>query len=298
MIDVGAIGAFGVGEHPQGGLFDRAAGGLHMRHSMGAQVVHLQRLIRLCGQKRRLGQKAGLKRQQIAENTGQRHHNVDTRTSQLSEGDQRRTAETPETVKPGLCADQRKGLPDRSAIGFDVVRAPEDQRNRPRQAIVGLQQKLRLTCPIAAGKLCWHAKGIKGMDVAPGGQDIRIADQIAAGHRGRKAPGQGMQQRGHFAVAPQCFGHICAALALGLGGVQIGVLGGFGQRGSKLVQTFRDQGLFGLQQPQPKPVWRSRQIDRGGLFSNERLEIRALFCVLGEGAPARQTVFQFCQPFI
>ena len=165
---------------------------------MGADIVHLVGFIGLCGDQRRLGQHPHLQRQQIAKNARERHHHVDARAAQHLERDEVRAGEAAKGVEPRLGPHQCQSLRHGRAVRFDIVRPPEHEGHRTRQALVGFQQACRLTRAIAAGEFGGHAERIESMDIAPRGQDIGRADQVAAGHGRGKVPAKRPQQRGNL----------------------------------------------------------------------------------------------------
>ena len=136
-----------------------------------------------CRFQRGFGQKAGLQRQQIAENARQCHHNVNARAAQFGQRNQVRARQAAIGIKARGRADQRQGLRNRPAIGFDIVRPPQHHRHRTRQGRVRIQQLLRLHAAFAQRESGGHAERVEGMDVAPRGHNLRRADQITAGHR-------------------------------------------------------------------------------------------------------------------
>ena len=72
VVDVRAVGAFGVAEHAQCGRLHIAAGFGLMRQHMLAHEIHLDRLVGGGGHERGFGQKLDLQGQQVAEDPGQR----------------------------------------------------------------------------------------------------------------------------------------------------------------------------------------------------------------------------------
>jgi Mn-dependent DtxR family transcriptional regulator len=60
-----------------------------------ADEVHLQRLVGAGGQEGGLGQQLDLQRQQVAEDAGQRDHDVDARAAERLERNQLRPGERP-----------------------------------------------------------------------------------------------------------------------------------------------------------------------------------------------------------
>ena len=207
-------------------------------------------------------------------------------TAQRFQRDQVRAAKPPEPVEPRHRPDQRQRLRDRAAIGLDVVGPPEHQRDAARQALVRVQKHLRLFRALAAGKFRRHAERIEGVDVAPRGQDIGRPDQIAARHRRGEPARERVQHPRDLEIALQQAIDPRPRLGIGIGHqVEIIGAGGVAHRLAQHVQTFGDQRILGLQQPQPQrvrvlPV----HVHRLRLFGDQRLELVTLG---GGGAPCR-----------
>ncbi len=137
-VDVRAIGSVGIGEDPVGGSLEIAAMALAIGKRVLTDEVHLDRLVRRRGQIARLGQHARLDRQKIAEDARQRHDRIDARTLQLLERDQHGTADAVIGIEPWPCTHQRHGLGKRRPAGLQIVRAPEHNGDRFRQATISL----------------------------------------------------------------------------------------------------------------------------------------------------------------
>ena len=82
-VDVGAIGAIGVGEDPECGSFEVAVVGCHVGESMLPDEVHAFGLGSARCQPAGLGQHTCLQWQQVAENARQREHHVNARAAQF-----------------------------------------------------------------------------------------------------------------------------------------------------------------------------------------------------------------------
>ena len=144
LVDIGAIGTLGIGKDPQTGLFHAHAHLGRVIQRMGAHEIHMSGLIGCCRLERRLGQHPCLQGQQIAEDTRQGHHHIDARAAKLFQRDQIGTTQPPIAIKARLGAHQGKRLCNRAAIGFDVIRPPQHQRDGTRHLARRLDQALRL----------------------------------------------------------------------------------------------------------------------------------------------------------
>jgi hypothetical protein len=78
----------------------------------------------------------------------------------------------PKLSNAGLHAHQRQRLGDRAAIGLDVVRPPQHQRDRARQRLMGLEQQLGLLRAVRQREGGGHAERVEGVDVAARGQHL------------------------------------------------------------------------------------------------------------------------------
>ena len=179
-------------------------------------------------------------------------------------------------------------MADRAAIGFDIVAAPQHQRDGSRQGGVGGKQTVGLGRTIAQGELGGHTEGVEGVDVATRGQDLRATDQIAAGDGGDEAGGQGAQDAGDFGILLQLR---VDAGALGCihrrQQVQVIGTGGGAHRPAQHMQAIGDQGGFGFQQFQPqRGGGMARHIDHGGLFGDQCFQLGALGGGGCQAAPA------------
>ena len=152
---------------------------------MLSDEIGLEGFVSRCGQEEALRQEADLKRQQIAEDAGQRADNVDARPSQLFQRDQGGARQPPIAVEPGPHSHQCQHLTDRSALVFQIIRPPQHDRDgfRHGQAVspVACDDALRLLRTVLNGEGAGDAEGIEAVEIAPGRQDCRSAKQIAAG---------------------------------------------------------------------------------------------------------------------
>jgi hypothetical protein len=187
----------------------------------------------------------------------------------------------------GLGAHQRQGLSDRAAVGLDVVAAPENQRHGARQGRVGGQQPVGLGLAIGQREGGGHPEGVEGVDVAARGEDLRRADQVAAGDGGDEAATEGAEEGGDFGVVLEVLRG--SGAGLGVVGHQRQVLGalGVGHRAAKDVEAVGDEGAFGFQEFQPEGVGVGRVHIHGlRLFGDQKAKIFAVGRVGGKGAEA------------
>ena len=206
VVDVGAIGPFGIAVHAQGSDLQSAAVLLLVGQGMAADGVHGQRLVfGGCGQIGGFGEQTNLQRHQVTEDARQGDHHINARTAQLAQGDQGGTSDATVAVKARQSAHQRQGLANRCAFAFEVVAAPQHHGDGGGQGVavfdVTIQQALRLLGPVFDGKGAGDAKRVKAMQVAPGGQDLRGAQHIATRSGAHKAAIQGMQDGADFGFA-------------------------------------------------------------------------------------------------
>ena len=134
LVDVRAVGALGVGEHPQARRLDVDAHPLGIVQRVGADEVVREGLVGGGGAEGGFGEELGLQRQQVAEDAREGHHHVDARAAEDGERHEVGAGQPAVGVEAGRRADQRHRLGDRAAVGLDAVRAPEHQRHRVRQA--------------------------------------------------------------------------------------------------------------------------------------------------------------------
>ena len=197
VVDVGAVGPVGVAEDPQGRGLQVAVVGRLIGQGVLAHEVLVQRLVRAGGLEGGLREQPGLQRQQVTEDAGQGHHHVDARPAQFLQGDQVGTGQAAEAIEARAGAHQGQGLGDGAALGLEVVRAPQDHGDALRQRIaldrIALQEPFGLTGAILQRKLTGDAVGVEAVEVAPGRQDLRGAQQVTAGGRPHIAAVQGVQ---------------------------------------------------------------------------------------------------------
>ena len=184
VVDVRAVGTFGIAIHPKRCDFERAAMLLLIGQRMLANEVLLERLVCRGGHERGFGEQPDLQRHEIAEDPRDRDHDIDPRPAQCRQGHERCARDASIAVEARHRAHQRKGLSQRPALGLQVVTAPQDQCNRLRKALAGLQvaidQSLSLTRTVAHRKCARDTEGIETMQVAAGRQHIRGAKDVAA----------------------------------------------------------------------------------------------------------------------
>ena len=99
VVDVGPVGAVGVGEDAQGGGLQVAALGGLVGQGVLAHEVELQRLLGAGRQPGGLRQHARLQGQQVAEDAGQGHDHVDPGPAQLLQGDEGGAGQAAEAVE-------------------------------------------------------------------------------------------------------------------------------------------------------------------------------------------------------
>jgi hypothetical protein len=106
-----------------------------VRERVPPHEVLLERLVGAGGEEGRLGEQAGLQRQQVAEDARQGDEHVDARPAELGERHELGAAEPAVAVEPGSRAEQGEGLGDRAAARLEVVGAPEHERHRLGQRV-------------------------------------------------------------------------------------------------------------------------------------------------------------------
>ena len=159
------------------------------------------------GEERRFGQQANLHRQQVAEDARQGDDHVDARATQFGQGNQLCTGQAAVAVEARRGAHQGQRLRHRAAFGLEVVGAPQHHGHGFGQGLVVLlvagQQLFGLALAVAHGKGRRHAEGVQAVQVAPGGQHVGVADQVAAGGGLQVAAIEGAHQALHFVVFTQ-----------------------------------------------------------------------------------------------
>ena len=156
-------------------------------------------------------------------------------------------------VEAGGGAHQPERLGDRAAFGLQVVGAPQHHRNGFRQALavrlVPGEQAVGLAGAVLHREGAGQAERVEAVQVAPGGQHLGGAQQVAAGRRADVAAIERVDDGGHFGVGgqqqvqPGAFGRVGDA-----GGVEhLGALVGVG-RLAQHVQAVRDEGVFQFEQ--------------------------------------------------
>ena len=149
-----------------------------------ANEIPFDRLVGGGRQEAGFGQQLDLQRQQVAEDAGHGDDDVDPRPVELIERQQFRAGQAAVTVEARPGAEQRQRLPDRRALVLEVVGAPQHDRHRFRQPVsfadVLVDQPLRLLRAVLHRKGAGNAERIEAMEIAPGRQDRRRAQQIAA----------------------------------------------------------------------------------------------------------------------
>ena len=117
MIHVRAVGAIGVAIDAQRRRLEIAAVLTLVPQRVLADEILLERLVRRGGEERRLREQFDLQRQQITEDSRQRHHHVDARPAEFGKRNQgpcprARGRSIRETDCRRPCADESAGRPD------------------------------------------------------------------------------------------------------------------------------------------------------------------------------------------
>ena len=233
VIDVGAVRALGIAEHAQRRALEIAAVLRLVAQGVLADEVHFLGLIGRGGQERSLGEQLDLQRQQVAEDAGERDDHVDARPAEFRERQQRGAREPAVTVEARHGAEQGESLADRAAFGFQVVRAPQHERDGLGQRVavveVTVEQQLGEAGTVAHGERARDAERIEPVHVATGRQHLRCAQQIAS-RRGTHVPAvERAQDAVEFTVLHQ--------QAVGAGE--------FTQRGNLLLRAVATEHVFG-----------------------------------------------------
>ncbi len=143
---------------------------------MLAHKIHFRGFVGAGGGKRGLGEQLDLQRHQVAEDARQSHNDVDPRPTQLLQRDQLGAGQTTVTVKARGRAQQSEDLPDRRALGLEVVGAPEHNGDGLGQRIavghVAVEDALRLLRTVLERVSAGDAEGVEAVDVAPGRQNL------------------------------------------------------------------------------------------------------------------------------
>ncbi len=106
---------------------------------------------------------------------------------ELVERDQFRAGQAAVAVEARPRTEQRQRLPDRRAFVLEIVGAPQHDRDRLRKAVsfgdMLVDQPLRLLRAVLHRKGAGDPERIEAVQIAPGRQDRRRPQQIAAGRR-------------------------------------------------------------------------------------------------------------------
>ena len=179
----------------------------HEGQRMLAHEVLLDGLVRAGGQERGLGQQLDLQRHQVAEDARQRDHHVDPRPAEFGQRDQLRAGQAAVAVEARPGADQGQGLGDRCPLGLEVVGAPQHDGDGLGEGMavrhVALDQAFGLARAVLHRIGAGDAEGVEAVQVAPGGQDLRRAQQVAA----RGGPHEAAVQRAQQAIDLVVLGH-------------------------------------------------------------------------------------------
>ena len=207
MVDVRAIGAVGIAEHAQRRRFQIAM----VRGLIGQRVlaneILLDRLVGGGRQEAGFREQLDLQRQQVAEDAGHGDDDVDARSLELIERNQFRAGQAAVAVEARPRAEQRQRLPDRRAFVLEIVGAPQHDRDRLRQAVsfgdVLVDQPLRLQRAVLHRKGAGDPERIEAVQIAPGRQDRRCPQQIAARRRTHELAVERMQDARDFVILRQ-----------------------------------------------------------------------------------------------
>ena len=146
-----------------------------------------------------------MQRHQIAENAGERDHDVDARMFELVERDQRRPGQPAVAIEARRGSHERERLRDRRALGLQVVRAPKDHRDRFGKRIavahIALEQPRRLARAVLHREVARDAEGIEAVQIASGRQDLGRPQEIASRRGTHEATIEGPQDRRNLGVA-------------------------------------------------------------------------------------------------
>ena len=133
-----------------------------------------------------------------------RDHHVDARPAQLRQRNQLGAGQAAVAVEARPRSHQRQRLRDRAAFGLEVVGAPQHQRDRLRHRLVvggeAFEQHAGLARPVGDGEGAGNAERIEAVQVAPGRQDRRRAQQVAARRGAHEAAVERVQDRGQLVV--------------------------------------------------------------------------------------------------
>ena len=207
VVDIGAVGAFGVAKHPQRcGLKVAPMLGL-ISQRMFAHKVLIFGLVCRGRQKGSFCQQPNLHRQQISKNAGQGDHHIHTWTLQFTQGHQLGSGQTSIRVKARTCAHKVERLRQGATFRLEVVGAPQHHGHgfgitRTVCGVTG-QEFVGLNSAVTQSKGCGQTEGINAMQISTGGQDVGIANQVAAGGRLDIPCIQGTNQALHLVLLAQ-----------------------------------------------------------------------------------------------
>ena len=301
-VDVGAIGAVGIGEDTQRGGLEVTGIGLHVGERMLPDEVLVFRLLGAGGEPAGLGEHARLQGQQVAEDAGEGEHHVDARAAQFGQRQQACAAQPAKAVEARCGTEQRHRLGDGSALALEVVGAPQHQRHGLGQGLaggdMGVEQQLRLARTILHREGGRDAEGIEAMEVAPRRQDVGRADQVTARYGADEARIERLEQPCDLMVFRQEAVHLReVGGGSGFGDAGDGLAAGLGiHRLADDMQSVRDQRVFKFEDLQLQcvnlgfriiPFGLSRgEVDGGGLGLDEEGEVMALGSSRLQPAPA------------
>ena len=155
-----------------------------MRQRVFAQIVAFLRLVRRRGEEASVRQQPDLQREEVSEDSRHRQHHIDARSAELLQRNKVRAAQAPIGVEARLGANKGEGLADRHALGLEIVRPPQDDRDgsRKRMAVRGVagEDAIGLSGALGNREGARNAIGIETVQVATSRQDRRRANEVAA----------------------------------------------------------------------------------------------------------------------
>ena len=129
------------------------------------------------------------------------------------------------------------------------------------------EKPLGLFRPVKQGKCRRHPERVEGVEVSPGGQDFRRADQVAAGHRGNEAAVERGEKGGDFGRLLKLGVDLAAHFGVDIR-YRVQKRGALicAHRFANDVQTIWNECLFCFKQFEPECMRiRTIEIDGGGL---------------------------------
>mmetsp|Transcript_9371 Transcript_9371/g.28235 ORF Transcript_9371/g.28235 Transcript_9371/m.28235 type:complete len:261 (-) Transcript_9371:3104-3886(-) len=180
------IAARRVGEDSRCGIAHRDAKLLSLLQGVLADEVHLSWLVSLGCHLDGAIQECHLVDKQVSEHSRAVHHDVNSWSSKLLQGDETQFVDTTEVVGKRLHTNQGQNLCQRFPVRLDVVRSPQNQGYGFRVLVVVLRpqtqnQFLNDRLRRADGCRCRDALWIERVHVLPGRQHIWISHRISTG---------------------------------------------------------------------------------------------------------------------